>query len=923
MRKKMRIFLTILVTLTINNSKVIANESYTFNAGTDSSGKSIDITTSPCGPGETCLSMLGDFHVRITMVDENRNRVKGTRTVQFFPYQPSENGYHGEYDYYDVPNFLSNFSDNYGEDCFKSGDKKICYYRAIEKKDASYIKINPGKTENFLMVGSNIPTTGYGYVSMMPDYSFVASNGQNRMAINSGHKEYGTFMGFGMNKPRERELWNYSTMRTEFLNYVTNLNSRLNYVFEEKRYVNFVDFFLHVSGFSDSWSTTQDDKEGYEKITSGKYYLVIEPVYTVGTSFNGYWHSIEGTAKQIAGFTAANYYESWCIENDRCKNNANRKKIYFGAGYDEEYLYNMFCNFMDAGTKIPFTLKYAENANQACDSVFRRKYGSSLDKYYGTLDVLNTLKDPESPYGVNIVDVTALMRTITGPEEPMECAINLSSCENDNLIFSSAFTAKRTTDKTSPFTRKSSDIYNCIDNMSESEKEKYFYKVEAGGKNLYCYDDISYNFNDVKQALQNKNFNSGTFIEVPNGELHINRYCYSKDKITDTVTLQRVLSDDIEGKNYQNSFSFNFNGNNYSFKRVEKNNSIDVKEPEKIKQLFKTRAYLYTSSIGYEYELDSGVNGQNAFINVNTFELNDALSTNSIKFITQFNDSKIIKAPKIENYKQEYDNSITGQITNGYGLSTKMIEQIKQKATTINDTSEEKTVKKELKSTLSMLVNEDKNKTCGFRTEVTNSGIGTGTGTGIGNGDRVQFRVISLTNPFPARDGTSRLPGNNWLNDNENNVYTYIQNNRNVKSENKDASTEAIYQKEPLYTITLTPSTMVKIREYNKSHTYSDFDMTCENGTGRMCIDNFIRDNKYLPSIEGTCSSINAKEITNINNRIIEFEKSGCNNYAQCMTMKQSIVNELDFNKDNYVTSDDLLNADFYTCADKTALSGK
>jgi hypothetical protein len=180
-----------------------------------------------------------------------------------------------------------------------------------------------------------------------------------------------------------------------------------------------------------------------------------------------------------------------------------------------------------------------------------------------------------------------------------------------------------------------------------------------------------------------------------------------------------------------------------------------------------------------------------------------------------------------------------------------------------------------------------------------------------------QFRVISLSNPFPARDGTTRLPGENWINRSENNAYYYIQNNRNVNG-------EEIYNKKPLYKIKLDAKTMVKIREYNKKHSYSDYKITCENGTGRMCLSSFLRDTAYIKNLEGTCKTINPKEITNLNREIIEFENSGCNLSTQCMIMRQQTVNRLDLNGDGYVKSDDLLEntADFYTCADKSPKSG-
>ena len=85
--------------------------------------------------------------------------------------------------------------------------------------------------------------------------------------------------------------------------------------------------------------------------------------------------------------------------------------------------------------------------------------------------------------------------------------------------------------------------------------------------------------------------------------------------------------------------------------------------------------------------------------------------------------------------------------------------------------------------------------------------------------NNIEFRIISLDNPFPARDGTSRIPGVNWLNT-ENKVFNYITNNRGIRGVegSNDISPEAIYSSdsiEPMYSITLDAGIMTKIRSYS------------------------------------------------------------------------------------------------------------
>jgi len=91
-----------------------------------------------------------------------------------------------------------------------------------------------------------------------------------------------------------------------------------------------------------------------------------------------------------------------------------------------------------------------------------------------------------------------------------------------------------------------------------------------------------------------------------------------------------------------------------------------------------------------------------------------------------------------------------------------------------------------------------------------------------GTGHDVVYRTIDLNNPFPGLDGEERLPGLNWS---INNTYVsrYITHNRGV-------DTEEVYSKEPMYRITLTPSLIQDIRNYNKENDLNDFRMVCKNG---------------------------------------------------------------------------------------------
>lgn len=95
------------------------------------------------------------------------------------------------------------------------------------------------------------------------------------------------------------------------------------------------------------------------------------------------------------------------------------------------------------------------------------------------------------------------------------------------------------------------------------------------------------------------------------------------------------------------------------------------------------------------------------------------------------------------------------------------------------------------------------------------------------------YRPIALSNPFPGIYGTGRTPGSNWNSSSD--ISSYITNNRGVKED------RLYYDKYPMYQITLTPALIQKIRDYNDTTTYNDFNMDCLESNGRECKSQFLR----------------------------------------------------------------------------------
>lgn len=115
-------------------------------------------------------------------------------------------------------------------------------------------------------------------------------------------------------------------------------------------------------------------------------------------------------------------------------------------------------------------------------------------------------------------------------------------------------------------------------------------------------------------------------------------------------------------------------------------------------------------------------------------------------------------------------------------------------------------------------------------------------------GTKIIYRPISLTNPFPYTENEGdyayRAFGGNWS---QSLAETYVLNNRNV-------SDYDVYELEPLYTITLTPSDIKSIREYNKTHNYNDFNLTCTDGYN--CLSSFLWNDFYkIIDNDNSCAS--------------------------------------------------------------------
>ena len=892
MKKMLKIIICLLCLFTIE-SKIKANNKTADDIILDnqSFGYGTPAGEGPCGEQDGCGIYGNEFVLRMGLYelsDYGYKLVDGTRIVQFR--HDSEDSYSRPYSY-NVTNADFQKTNTWREYKTQSGAPMIT------GTDSD------GFNEIDIVIG--------GMNQIQRPWYFQGNYTQPEAGP---YETYYTNLGIG--KDAEEGFKNVEKNRKNMIDYVTNYSSRKNKVPGEDRYVSFLDFFLHVCGFNSDWKSDFTTKK---KIAEGKYYLIIEPVYWYGGFFTDSkgvrgWHTVEGTAKQLADF--ASY-------------KVTKKDSLMWMAYDEEIIYNHYCNYVDLNYEQLFVygdIGPAQLAQNICPSS-RSFY--NYYRYINKLDVLQELANPVKTVGVNIV---SLSRAAESMANDYRCTYAVSTCNDNNFMYEtqlqfnykSSFSQSEGTKETASgvgTARKerlidAESVYNCINpyGISEEKMSQYIYTIGTDDKKLWCYDNVTYDFTSLK-TLQDKTYYSNQLITIPNGKLTVNRTCYAPKLDVSSDVLNTVFNEDFSetwrSNNYQKKFTFNFNGQTYEFVRdVNRGIQHETKSGNLnyIKETLgdngigsSSKGKVYTSKFSYYYKLSNSID-PNARININTYNINSGLqSTNSIKFKSK-TEGSIIKLGGVSEEKT-VENSISAQLgTDSYGLSNTIVRALFNSnyiygdPNIIIDYDEDQLSGRltKINSELEFVYEKTEDDSCEFETELTKPEL------------NARFRVISLDNPFPARDGSLRIAGSNWANEEENNIYNYIQNNRGVK-------TEEVYNKEPLYKITLTPTSMIQIREYNKTHSYGMYDITCEEETGKQCISNFLRTSKYVNGITGTCASIQtADDITNRNNEITEY-------LSHCLSCDDL---QYDTNNDKKVTTADYLNSKYYECADKTAKSG-
>lgn len=844
MKSKINKLIIFALTLVITQIDIIRIKAYWVTGYNNGSTFGIDLPDCLMWNGEGCGGMSENFVVRVTLVDGNNVKVEGTTAINLWPWH----AYDGDYSYLT--------DDSYGEwDHDYRGDNATLWYN--DDVLADNVNLSRYGRQNYKLTASSIAWNGYGEDRTDRYYSYTPG--------------YEIYMG---DYYEPNDFSTHSWFRDLLESNIKNETVRPIYVNEINDKISIADFILRMTGANayfghpDEWKASENN-DIRRRIADDNYKFMIEPVYTMSLTYWGEDHNVRGTAKQIATVLS------------NTANNAGNEgwEYWYWPMHYSRYAYNLACGLRAEGDtslcddegNFDIARKTAQDiveANNYCNRLSgpakdacyagrvqtaTRAYNSRSSQFSRIANLYSTIANPDSAYGVNYL---YLNDAYTGPiKEEIEnkCEFNISSCENNGFTFSSKLDSS------------TGDIFDCIYPSETNRRNGALsqYSVQFENADLWCYDNTTYSFEQLRDSFRfDSSINispivTNQLLAIPHGTLTVERICFSKNDNVPTGDLDAVFAAD--DARYQDEFKLNLNGKEYTYKRGQKYQGTR----DKISgfNITKTQEdnthgesyYKYTSTFNYDYELTVGEDAMKSNINILNYNISSALgSSNGIDYSKNIA-AKVINAPTMEN--KEYTNTLytnnstkEARINGGYGYSNNFFDALDgYSGDTKNDsnTLERSGQRQEwyddeyYSFTNTYIMTEKVNKNCNFKT----------TGTDVNVWEEIQFRTISLSNPFPGRDGTSRIPGTNWLSKTNNFVYDYIQNNRNVTA-------EEVYNKEPLYTVTLDTQSMIKIREYNKNHNYSDYGLVCESGTGRKCRSNFLRNNEYIKKLEGTCSSL-------------------------------------------------------------------
>jgi len=740
----------------------------------------------PIGGYTACY--ISGFRFRVTMVDENGNKVAGTNSVDF-----------------------------------RISTDSRTKTTVLKKSDLSNFELVNNQYK--YKYGQNDDPNTFKFVQLYID-GFDISNYTNPETKQETFEKYKEFMNAFMDRVKDR-------------------NDK-GFYYNSAHKIDFLTLFLTYNGYieqkNSEWieidNLIYNDKK--KAIIDNNYYMLIEPTYYI------YYNETPWGVYNYRYGTASEIMEFW--DNKI----TNREKDYLSEGYlaglSLNFVYNAGCN-MTTTTSDATSIGFKRiTEDPKCNDSDKNGPG-----YYRMNSEGRELRPPKmkSIYQENTKGYGAFVTRLYSEPGTDE--------NHSNLKMKSDLCATN-----------QGRLTTTLETDNEFVFSTYPFKTSTASTDsaAYCTDEINYNFSNLISKLSYDGLNpqkSGTIIGKDAigdaGTLTVIRKCTAGPNISSSAN-------DFEDISMFKNVTLHIYDDNYILNADTAH--ANIKEIKSKYDTGATKKY----EITINYSLDEDINVKSSDVNGDgegylSFEDNMSLYGYNNKL-----------AEKYAHYKSNFRGSETIFAGRSIGKSLFVDYTFDFKSST--DETNYFNVTKNL---------------CKFETKVSNKKIS----------ERVFFRTIDLKNPFPARDGRSRLPGVNWLGQN-NYVYDSIIKNREV-------SDYSVYDMEPMYKVTLTPSKMVEIREYNKNKTYSDINLTCTNGV--MCRSEFLK-TLGNESLQGTCAMDYLRLSSEDKNG---YEKTQC--AVNTESGKTCYFKTYDSNNDGLVNLEDLTQRiDFYTCGNKTPISG-
>ncbi len=840
-----------------------------------------------CGTLTGHCGTNGELHpggFRFTLVDENGNIVPGTKSVDIT----------GSQSFYDAA------ANHYYLNSKASFNGYTGYY---------YHKYGIGTSESNLIQNGANPQT-------------------NLILLNGGFNG----VNFAPSDPDPSKPFSFEAFKP----YILGGDSFLRWDYRTDHFgtkrISFFDYFLHQCGYltvPDKFTLSMN-RDKHQELIDNNYYLIVEPIYEVyftireGNNYNAYnfyatvselaynlvnqtdTNGIFGYSIGLSGNTVYNISSYMCtkkVENDN-------PRLFSQSGVD---IVNGLCvakacpDVSHPRSEWAFCTQNANNYKQ----------GERLNYYTASKDW---------GYGVATIAVSDFVP----PRQPEEVTVNnpvnikLDLCESNDGIVG---VHPNFPNGLEPLIEKYGGgnagtlLEGFVSNPSNpTDADRELFRVQRAGLTapIYCFDDVTYDFSSLVTNLSGEHrVPSNASFSSPS--LRVTRTCIYKDTISSynikhaiTESYNKTREVVIYGTVYE--FTPRFDS---SVNFVATTDNVNLSNGSYHVETVSVDTYYYVSKIAGEVQ--NNIPNRDELINVPIFN-------------KTFNNGVVVFGPSVFS---EFDatNKVLKFLSNVPGQRIDLKHDVTSGYTTTHYNSQF------LVSYSDGAINSDPTKA--------NSTLRCDYDANFLNYDYdLKFRTISLNNPFPARDGSARMPSDLWLSDSKNKVYDYITANRGVRYYNNDASGEALYSTdeiEPMYTVTLTPSTMLKIREYNKLHNYGGNSLNC-NSNGRECYSTFLRDSNYFSSesFAGACVLSNSSDNSVVRNILNSYEvlpedMSNQDSYYDT-PHSYSEQNQYDLNKNGRIDQEDKKiyvnyydslnhsvnpsNTKFYTCANKSYFSG-